>query len=541
MKGIKFKIKNIFSTTSPEDMQAKYERIVLASLQGYTLYLQKLSSNQIQEAVNENNRLLSHPKFWKHAKSKVSVIRCSFYNCIISICQNAKFLLVGQSAHLNSAIFNNLDETDAIVLHSVWDAALHVLVSVEDCWLQVNIEKQLFTKLYKILKGGGRNVLTIYPNILPLLSKLPEDLIKDKDAFYRNLFDNMKCGLEVVSFNQSSSEGKILATTFIECFKFVIKQNSTNEEFCSSLLSNQLMPIFDKLLEGKVRETVKLPFLVETACLVHYWHANGSNKTSVYDQLINNFFLSLLSLFENQLNSEVTRNSITNVLDNQVQIINILLHPDQLKQNKKSHVKFKENIEPIEIQTLSTESHGFDVSECPNELTLFIKKLVGIYFKNAIDKVEKSYVVVLAKLLHLFDTEAIFEEMTRAVKESTTFKLFTSYFCKWLINEDMKCEEIVNLSFGLLRYVTYDEKEYILEELCNNWLDDSLRFSFCRVLPFYSHDNTIMNWVRSEKFLENLIDLVERFINGVAEYSKSRDVIIMLLKAKRTNEGKSLK
>lgn len=112
-------------------MEAKYQRVIIASLQGYSLYLQRLSSEQIKQAEATNKKILSSQKFWKYAKNKAPAIRNSFFNTLISLCQNAKFLLDGESAHVSAAIFNNLDESDPMVLPTVWDAALNVLVVIE--------------------------------------------------------------------------------------------------------------------------------------------------------------------------------------------------------------------------------------------------------------------------------------------------------------------------------------------------------------------------------------------------------------------------
>lgn len=112
-------------------MEAKYQRVIIASLQGYSLYLQRLSSDQIQQAEANNKKLLSSQKFWKYSKHKAPAIRNSFYNALISLCQNAKFLLAGETAHVSAAIFNNLDESDPMVLPNVWDAALNALVVIE--------------------------------------------------------------------------------------------------------------------------------------------------------------------------------------------------------------------------------------------------------------------------------------------------------------------------------------------------------------------------------------------------------------------------
>lgn len=120
-----------YRTSKPEEMDAKYQRIVIASLQGYNLYLQKVTSDQIREAEETNKKIVSAPKFWEYSKSKVPLIRNSFFNVLTSLCQNGKFLLSSEMKRVTAAIFNDLDDCDPMVMTSAWDAALNALVFLE--------------------------------------------------------------------------------------------------------------------------------------------------------------------------------------------------------------------------------------------------------------------------------------------------------------------------------------------------------------------------------------------------------------------------
>lgn len=531
--------KNIFCrTTSPDDMQAKYERTVLSSLQGYILYLQKLSIEQIQGSTQMNKQLLSHSKFWKYAKNKVPLIRSSFYRTLIALCQNAKFLLDGEASRLSTTIFSNLEESDATVLQSLWDAALNILVTIEDCWSHINLEKQLFAKLNKMLRSGGRNVYTIYPNILPLLSKLPEKMLKDKEILYIDVFEGMRHGLDVVPNNQSPSEARIMAVTFVECLKFAIRQSSSEFDFCSSLISEQLIPIIDKLLHRKDKRAIQLPFLTETSHLISYWSVQRKKNEANFDKLIVDFFHLLSELYRKQIDSEVTKESIDHVLQNQVQFIHILINPDQFRTKCKGHVKFEpEESSHISMKLNESLCDQLNENKCSEELLEFIRKQATLYFLNAVKREEKTFMCAIAKIINLLDAKLIFEDLTIAVNESTCFKLFSSYFSKWLMNSEMKCKELIDLSFVLLKYVTNDEKEYILEEFSSNWLCDLLQFDVCESLRSYANDESVFKWVRSEKFTKNILYLVERFIDGSISEVTPRDTITTLLKVKRSNGG----
>jgi hypothetical protein len=49
--------------------------------------------------------------------------------------------------------------------------------------------------LWKTLRQGGAGSATvIYPNLLPYLSHIPQDVIGDGTQFYTELFNNIKTG-----------------------------------------------------------------------------------------------------------------------------------------------------------------------------------------------------------------------------------------------------------------------------------------------------------------------------------------------------------
>ena len=65
----------------------------------------------------------------------------------------------------------------------------------QDCWSRVNPRKGVFPRLWSMLRSGGHgNASVIYPNLLPLLSKIPDDVIGSDVTFYQELFNNMRTG-----------------------------------------------------------------------------------------------------------------------------------------------------------------------------------------------------------------------------------------------------------------------------------------------------------------------------------------------------------
>lgn len=91
------------------------------------------------------------------------------------------------------------------------------------------------------MKNSGQNCATIvYPNLLPLLNHLMK-LEIDKPVFYKRLFDNMREGMQIKQVAIGRSEVQTIITTFFECYRFVIHNNSADFEMCNNLMKEQVI------------------------------------------------------------------------------------------------------------------------------------------------------------------------------------------------------------------------------------------------------------------------------------------------------------
>ena len=114
-----------------DEMEAKYQRVLISSLQGYALYLHKLPADQLKAAEQANKKILVSKKFWKLWKHSCALIRNAWFTVVIALCQKAPHFLANEGSRVALAVFGNLDESDPIVLPTVWEASLHVLTTIE--------------------------------------------------------------------------------------------------------------------------------------------------------------------------------------------------------------------------------------------------------------------------------------------------------------------------------------------------------------------------------------------------------------------------
>lgn len=121
-------------TVSVEDAEAKYERVLLTSLQGYSLYLAKVPAEQIKKSEELNIQIVSHQNFWKLSKYKTMAVQAAFFGVISAIGQNAPFLFETQKNLAVTTIFTNLDKSDPIVLPKIWECLLLITANIEVSW-----------------------------------------------------------------------------------------------------------------------------------------------------------------------------------------------------------------------------------------------------------------------------------------------------------------------------------------------------------------------------------------------------------------------
>lgn len=115
-----------------EEMDAKYYRVLVASLQGYSFYLRKVPAQKIAEMTDIHSQIINSNKFWKLVKCDVLPVKIAFFNALTSIIENAEEILPqNERKRAVTTIMNNLDETEPTLLVAVWEAVLVTMNKIE--------------------------------------------------------------------------------------------------------------------------------------------------------------------------------------------------------------------------------------------------------------------------------------------------------------------------------------------------------------------------------------------------------------------------
>lgn len=125
-------------SNTPEECEAKYQRVLICSLKGYALYLSKISAEHMKEASNKNTALIENSKFWSYQKHKNPGIRAAWFETISALLQSHVDLTKFEK-QIAVAALQNIDETETIVLPHIWTAVLLVMQQITEWYNHLNL------------------------------------------------------------------------------------------------------------------------------------------------------------------------------------------------------------------------------------------------------------------------------------------------------------------------------------------------------------------------------------------------------------------
>ncbi|KAH9525306.1 listerin E3 ubiquitin protein ligase 1 [Bulinus truncatus] len=264
-------------TTSEEDMEAKFERVVSSSLQALKKIILLLPTDMASASLTDQlTSLLGSSIFWKHSKSSVTLIKSATLSLLSAVCQKYPNVSAGAISKIAPFVISNLDTNEPLLLTYTWEATLSVLNAHEDCWNFINWQKAVWPKIKHILETGccGQAGI-ISPCLLPLLSKIP-------NPNYKHFFDSFRTGLCEIKPVQSPSDINALVRSFIECIHYAIKflsDKGNDTDAIQDLLFNQMLLVVEASLTEQQTGLIKTELFVNLGSLMDFVD-NISPKTA---------------------------------------------------------------------------------------------------------------------------------------------------------------------------------------------------------------------------------------------------------------------
>lgn len=446
---------------TPEECEAKYQRSVACCLQSYAMYLQTVSEENLTEVANKNTTLIENQKFWSFHKHKSPNIRSAWYEAISAAVQKISGLLEKHTAQLVNSVFQNLDESDPIVLPHLWTAILLVQVNIPLWHKHVNWEKMLQPKLWKVLKNGSS---VTYPQMLPFISKINAEILGEEEKllkFYTNFFENVSEGLRSRQASLSKSEITAIGSCYFECLQYVIIQlfrdppiKETFRELGEKLLDTHVLgTIFWCITEGF--KSGKCIF-TKTATLLTSWSQNSATNPE-YQALGQRFWEGIFPVMEKSVEISKDLDSKT---ESHIDFCHNLKYSITHRILKNSKVKFV--TEGQEATSVPDSPSSGPVYE--DHLMELVLKICRLYLKSALELRNPTFIPKLHHLFNEFGNLQLYEKLS----ENGDLSKLLGSFESMLADGKLRQESVVDMILKIYDFFREEEKKEILKRLVEN-------------------------------------------------------------------------
>ncbi|XP_069577301.1 E3 ubiquitin-protein ligase listerin [Brachyistius frenatus] len=492
-------------SVTEEERESKYVRMLTSSLLGVKRLLSLLLQNDREALEQRLSQLVNSAKFWKYSKHKTPQVKGAFFEMMCALCEFTPGLVQAEAARLCPAVLLSIDDTDPVVLPPVWEAVLHVVSTVPDCWTHVNAKKGFLPKLWALLKDGGKGMAkALHPNLMPLLSKLPRQVTDPNLDFYTTFFMAFIQGLSSERAVTSPSESAVIVTSFVECLRYVVLHNTEQEEdhgkIRTMLISQQLLPLLEMALRNPSLQNGPL-FLLVTETLISWerragLHGDGEANDSkdVFQRLLADIWEDLGLLFVRYVDSE---EADPQALEGVATLLEVMRYPQRVK---KKHVQKKKSVRMCFSKPEDDEKTGVEgddvekpvqtVSGLVNEKAFeslqtqhfeeVVCQLAQLCLVHVNEKNSERHLVFLSLLLRSFHTPRVFSTLVEldnkittdgTEKDETTTKNPAMQFLlervvAWLAEKERRdTEHLVEMVFSSLHCCSRQETTRILNHI----------------------------------------------------------------------------
>ncbi|XP_052464285.1 E3 ubiquitin-protein ligase listerin [Carassius gibelio] len=477
-----------------EEREAKFIRLLTSSL----LALKRLLSilpEQDRELLKERlTQLFTQVKFWKYSKHKTPQIRGAFFELIVTMCEHTPQLIQAEAARVCSSVLLSIDDTDPVVLPPLWEAVLHILSCVDNCWTHVSARKGVMPKLWVLLKEGGRGLATsLHPNLLPFISKLPAEVTQPNLEFSRTFLTSVIQGLASDRTKSSPSESAAIIFATMECLRFIILQNIGDEQeqriIQNMLISEQLLPLIDRALGNPSLQTG--PLFPQVSDMLLSWEKRAVGKEApTFQRLLSDFWEGLGRLCTTYVDCVEAEQT---PLEGIALLLQIMHNPKsaskQTKKKKTVKICFTDREERGQGEEPPKQTPAVEEQHCPlrnGHLLDLVCQLAELNMVYVSDCESERHLRFLSQLLRAFPSPKVFqvllkpEEMKpemgpelRPLAENAAVHFLLQRVTVWLKQDNRKDTDfLVDMVFSSLQCCcSSDDKTLILNHISRdlNW------------------------------------------------------------------------
>uniref|UniRef100_A0A672KH96 E3 ubiquitin-protein ligase listerin n=1 Tax=Sinocyclocheilus grahami TaxID=75366 RepID=A0A672KH96_SINGR len=470
-----------------EEREAKYIRLLTCSLLALRRLLNILPEQERELLKERLTQLITQGKFWKYSKHKTPQVR-AFFELIAIMCADAPQLIQAEAARACSAVLLSIDDTDPVVLPPLWEAVLHILSCVDNCWTHVSARKGVMPKLWVLLKEGGRGLATsLHPNLLPFISKLPAEVTQPNLEFSRTFLTSVIQGLSSDRATSSPSESAAIIFATMECLRFIILQNAGDEQeqrnIQNMLISEQLLPLIDRALGNPSLQTG--PLFPQVSDMLLSWEKRVAGKeTPTFQRLLSDFWEGLGHLCTTYVDREEAKQT---ALEGIASLLQNMHNPNsaskQTKKKKTVKICFMDKEDRGQGEEPPRETQVVEEQHCPlrnRHLLDLVCQLAELNMVYVSERESERHLRFLSQLLGAFPSPQVFQVLLRPeeikpemgpelrpLAENTAVYFLLQRVTVWLKQDDRKDTDfLVDMVFSSLQCCSSsDDKTLILNHI----------------------------------------------------------------------------
>ncbi|XP_064628174.1 E3 ubiquitin-protein ligase listerin-like [Lineus longissimus] len=538
--------------TPKEDIESKYVKVVSSSLMAMRLFLTTIPDDQRDDLTGLVDEILAAPKLWKHSKNPSSMIRSAFYSMLSSVCQVYPSLATRYADKICPLVMHHVDESDPLICPPLWEAVLFTITKIEDCWKHINPRKALFPKLWSLMKAGFHGSANVVcPSLLPLLSKIPEEVIGTGIAFYNEFFGNMKSSLCVEHIIQSPSDCSAVVRAYLECLRYCLMktlETEDNKKLQDFFILDQLIPLIESSLFETKSPLPMSPIYTQLSDLLVFLHkmnvtADSTIKRDQTGKILKTFWDRFSMICVQCVDQSQDAASPSYILDRMAHMFQDIRNPTKPQKKKTGRVMFaappkrkQDKSEPTSVsESLDLDlkemdlSKGHDLDESLDDMKYLLQDdgacllLLGRLCKQTfqIARLTKSHphIQFCSRVLSAYKVKRIFSEILSDYGEGVTddvcvtLTFIRDVVVPWMKEfEEEHCTEeenalpgLVELLFAVYEVADAETKVHILSYVCQDVTSANVMYHFMTKLLSLQTDRIIQKWLKGDEFGGKLV------------------------------------
>ncbi|XP_059048833.1 E3 ubiquitin-protein ligase listerin [Achroia grisella] len=401
--------------------------------------------------------LLQHATFWRLAAHRQAPVRAAWFSAMGSFVERFKDNF--EAAHGRKLLRQVLAATDRAtpVAPPLWDCLLLIMHNLQDwhTWLDKN---DLLTKrIIDLLENGGwEDAKQLSTLLLPLLAGLPPHLATKE--FHIKFFAAIYKGLEKKSIANCKSEREYWIRSASECMGYV---SSLEAEYSAEVVSGALRGWVAAALAPRAAAPLAASAAAWGRLLRGWLRAPPAPRL---DLLVRGFWHGLAATLADHVRAlPADLHQALRLVDAHLLLLRTLRAAIRPEPRRKHGVKFQDEDASPESEERSSPTPECDpdvVERYDHNLHELIEKVCVGYFEFVDNKnIAEPVLKPLTALLLEFDRERTFVGIAKQLGANSVYEFYDNVLRRWLMNDAMRCEAIVDIVFIILKYMTETEQD----------------------------------------------------------------------------------